>query len=57
MGDWFFTTTGADASGAQYRQKPVLVMIFLENTREFPEIITSTGAKFWLRFGLSVLYW
>ena len=28
---------------------------FLENTREFPEIITSTGANFWLRFGLSVL--
>ena len=28
---------------------------FLENTREFPEIITSTGAKFGLRFCLSVL--
>ena len=27
----------------------------LENTREFPETITSTGAKFWLRFCLSVL--
>ena len=33
----------------------VLVIIYLENTREFPEIITSTGAKFWLRFCLSVL--
>ena len=30
-------------------------MIFLENTREFPEIITSNGAKFWLRLCLSVL--
>ena len=30
-------------------------MIFLENTREFPEISTSTGAEFWLRFCLSVL--
>ena len=30
-------------------------MISLENTREFPEIITSTGAKFLLRFCLSVL--
>ena len=28
---------------------------FLENAREFPEIITSTGATFWLRFCLSVL--
>ena len=36
-------------------KKPVLVIIFLENAREFPEIITSTGAKFWLRFCLSVL--
>ena len=43
-GDSFIT--GADTSGAQYRQKPVLVIIFLEkNQREFPEIITSTGAK------------
>ena len=25
------------------------------NTRKFPEIITSTGAKFWLRFCLPVL--
>ena len=30
-------------------------MIFLENTREFPEIIPSTGAKIWLRFCLSIL--
>ena len=49
------TTTGADASGAQHRQKSVLVLIFLGNTRDFPESITSTGAKFWLRFCLSVL--
>ena len=28
---------------------------FLENTGEIPEMITSTGAKFWLRFCLSVL--
>ena len=55
MGDGFFTTTGADAPEAQHQLKPVLVLIFLENTREFPEIITSTGAKFWLCFCLSVL--
>ena len=29
--------------------------MFLENTRDFPEIITSTGAEFWLCFCLSVL--
>ena len=40
------SVTGADASGAQCRQKPVLAMIFLENTRDFPEIMTSTGAKY-----------
>ena len=45
LGDWFFTTTGAGAPRAQH----------LGNSREFPEIITSTGAKFWLRFCLSVL--
>ena len=55
VGDWFFTTTGADVPGVQHWQKTVLVIIFLENTREFPEIITSTGAKFWLRFCLSAL--
>ena len=55
MGDWFFTTTGADAPAAQHRQKPVLVVIFVENTREFLEIITSTGAKSGLHFCLSVL--
>ena len=36
-------------------KNPNLVLIFLENTREFPEMITSTGAKFKLRFCLSVL--
>ena len=41
----FFTTTGTDAP----------VIIFLEDAREFPEIIASTGAKFWLRFCLSLL--
>ena len=55
MGDRFFTTTGADAPGVQHPLKPVLVIIFLENTREFPEMISSTGAEFWLRFCLSVL--
>ena len=32
----FFTTAGADAPGAQHRQKPVLVIIFLQNTRAMP---------------------
>ena len=41
--------------GRSTGKNPVLVIIFLENTREFPEIITSTGAKFWLRFCLSAL--
>ena len=27
--------------------RTILVIISLENAREFPEIITSTGAKFW----------
>ena len=40
----FFTILSADASG---RGKPVLVITFLENTREFPAIATSTGAKLW----------
>ena len=53
--DWFFATTGADAPGAQHQWKSVLVIVFPENTRGFPEIITSTGAKFWLRFCLSIL--
>ena len=30
-------------------------MVFLDNTREVPEIVASTGAKFWLHFCLSVL--
>ena len=55
MGDSCITTTGADASVVQYRQKPVLVIIFLENTRDFPEIITSTGAKFSCNFCPSVV--
>ena len=55
MGDSFITTTGADASGAQYRYKPVLVITLLENTRDFPEIITSTGAEFWCNSCPSVL--
>ena len=32
--------------GAQYWYKSVLVIVFLENTREFHEIITNTGANF-----------
>ena len=55
MGDSFITTTGADTSGAQYRQKPVVVIILLGNPRDFPEIITSTGAKFSCSFCPSVL--
>ena len=43
--------------GAQYRQKSVLVIIFLENAREFHKIITNTGATFWWKFCPSVLYW
>ena len=47
MGDSFITTTGADASGRntsknQYWQS---IIHFLEDTRESPEMITSTGAK------------
>ena len=43
--------------GAQYWQKSVLVIIFLENTRELHKSITSTGANFWWDFSPSVLYW
>ena len=32
-----------------------MVIIFLENTRDFPEIITSTGAQFPCKFCPSVL--
>ena len=35
----------------------VLVIIFLEDTRKFPEIITTTGAKFGGNGCPSVLYW
>ena len=55
LGDWAFTTTGADAPGAAVPVKTSTGNNFLENAREFPEIITSTGAQFWLRFCLSVL--
>ena len=49
MGAFVGTTTGADASGHSTGKKPLLVIIFLENTREHlsPEIITSTCAGFW----------
>ena len=46
MGDSYITTTGADALGRSTGKNPVLVMIFLENTSELPEIITSTGGDF-----------
>ena len=42
-----FTTTGADASGCNIGKSSVLAIIFLENTRELPEMITNSGAKFW----------
>ena len=55
LGDSFITTTGADAAGGAvpvktstgYRNN------FLDNTRDFPEIITSTGAKFSCHFCFS----
>ena len=40
VGDWILTITGAG-------ENPILVRLFLEITREFPKIITSTGAKIW----------
>ena len=43
------------AEGAAPVKTSTVVINFLENTREVPETITSTGAKFWLRFFLSVL--
>ena len=52
-----FTTTGADASLAQYRERISTGKKILENTRDFPEIITSTGAKFWGHICPSVPYW
>ena len=57
MGDRFITTTGADASGGRStgKNQSVLVIIFLENTRDFPEITTSTGAEFSCTFCPSVL--
>ena len=45
IGDKYFTTTGADASGRSTGKKPILAIIFQENAREFPESIASTGAK------------
>ena len=42
-------------SGAQCRYKPVLVIIFLANTGDFPEVITSAGAKISRNFCPSVL--
>ena len=52
---FLFTSTGADAPAAQHRKKNQYRQKNLENTREFPQIITSTGAKVWRRFQLSVL--
>ena len=40
-----FTTTDADESGCSSGKNPVLETIVSENTREFPELITSTAAK------------
>ena len=36
-----------DASGGSTGKKPVLARLFLGNATEFPEIITTAGAKFW----------
>ena len=39
MGDSLITTTGAATWGGQHRSKPLLGVILLQNTREFPEIM------------------
>ena len=57
MEDRFFTTTGADAPGGAAPVKTSTGNNFLENAREFPKIITSTGAKFWQRFAFQYWYW
>ena len=45
-------TTSGRSTGK--KKKPVLVINFLENAREFAEILTSTGAKTWWHFCRSV---
>ena len=53
MGDSFITT-------ARWGVAPVQTSTgntFLEDAREFPVIITSTGVKFWWNFCPSVLHW
>ena len=47
MRDSFFTTAGADELGRSTGKNPALVIIILENTRDYQEIITSVGAQFW----------
>ena len=43
--------------GRSTSKKPVLVILFLENTRDLPEIITSTGATFLCDSALQYWHW
>ena len=45
MGDSFFTNTGADASG-RITGKNLYLWYFSKKHQRFPEMITSTAAKF-----------
>ena len=48
LGDCFLPlpTSGADASGRSTGKNQHL-MIFLENAKDLPDMITCTGAEFW----------
>ena len=54
-GRQIFYHYGADALGGAAPVKISTGNNFLENTREFHKIKTTTGAKFWWKFGPSVL--
>ena len=47
LGDRFFTTTGADASGHSTRKKTSTGNHFLDNTKTSLNFLCSTGAKIW----------
>ena len=57
MGDRFFTTTGADAPGAQHRYKPALVIIFLEIPENSQKLLPVLVLNFGYVFAFQYWYW
>ena len=56
VGNKCFTTTGADASGRNTAKNQYWQCFFPRNYQRLPEIIASTGAKFWRNVCPSLQY-